>query len=101
MYSGQNSYILSNDYMRQHRFAIGPKFNELFKKWQQEHWYGFKIGADKPIDLIKPMQFKMYTHKIGDYFHLPYKTIAEIESKTFNYYDQPKHWACIRIRKNT
>ncbi|XP_055303152.1 mitochondrial ribonuclease P catalytic subunit-like [Sitodiplosis mosellana] len=100
LYSGPNSYILSNDYMRQHKFAIGQQFDALFKKWQQEHWYGFTIGTDKPIELVKPMAFKMYSHKIGDFWHLPFKTNAEIESKTWNQYDQPKNWACVRIKQN-
>lgn len=100
IHSGPNAYILSNDYMRQHKVAMGPQFNELFKKWQQEHWYGFTIGKDKPIELIKPMAFKMYSHKIDETWHLPFKTNAEIESKTWNKYEQPKNWACVRIKLN-
>ncbi|XP_031628172.1 mitochondrial ribonuclease P catalytic subunit-like [Contarinia nasturtii] len=99
MHSGQNSYILSNDFMRDHKFAIG-RYNELFKLWQQEQWYGFTLGQNKPIELVKPMQYKMYIHKVGDYWHLPFKTNEHLEAKMWNSYELPEDWACIRIKEN-
>lgn len=98
LYSGPNCYILSNDFMRQHKFAIGRYFDKLFKLWQQEHWYGFTIGQNQAINIIKPMQFKMYCHKVGDSWHLPFKSDKEIELNTWSYYDLPKNWGCIRFK---
>lgn len=101
IYSGENAKIVSNDYMRQHKHAIGRKFNDIFKKWQQEHWYGFIIGENnKPIELVKPMQYKMFPHKTEQFWHLPFKSYEEANSKSkFNQYALPKNWACIQIKK--
>lgn len=85
--------------MRQHKYAIGNKFDMLFKLWQQDHWYGFSSGNNQAIQLTKPMQFKMYTHKVGDFWHIPFKSREELESKTWNSYEMPKNWACIRIKQ--
>lgn len=81
--------------MRQHKFAIGRQYDDLFKRWQQEHWYGFTFGKDTPIKLFKPMQFKMHCHKVNDHWHLPFKLNEEID--TFSNYELPKNWACIRL----
>lgn len=99
LYSGQNSYILSNDFMRQHKFAIGRQFDEYFKLWQQNHWYGFVPGKGKPIEMFKPMQFKMHSHKVEEYWHLPFKSKQEIDSNTWSNYQLPKNWACVRLKK--
>lgn len=100
IHSGKNAKIVSNDYMRQHKHAIGKNFNEIFKLWQQEHWYGFKIGENKPIELITPMQFKMFIHKNdNNFWHLPFKSYEEANSKTWNQYALPKNWACIKLKE--
>lgn len=99
LYSGQNSYILSNDFMRQHKFAIGRQFDEYFKLWQQDHWYGFVPGKGKPIEMFKPMQFKMHCHKVEEYWHLPFKSKQEIYLNTWSNYQLPKNWACVRLKK--
>lgn len=96
--SGPNSFILSNDFMRQHKHAIGRQFNNLFKLWQQQHWYGYTTDTNKAIKLVKPMQFKMYCHKINDCWHLPFKSQEEIDSNTWSYYELPKNWICVRLK---
>ncbi|XP_031624091.1 mitochondrial ribonuclease P catalytic subunit-like [Contarinia nasturtii] len=98
--SGQHAHILSNDYMKQHKFSIEEKYRELFKLWQQEHWYGFILDQNKSLQLVKPMQYKMYIHKVNDFWHLPFKTNKHIESKLWNNYELPENWACIRIKDN-
>lgn len=99
LHSGQNSYILSNDFMRQHKFAIGRQFDKYFKLWQQDHWYGYIPGNGKTIEMFKPMQYKMFCHKVDDYWHLPFKSHEEVESNTWSYYQLPKNWACVRLKK--
>lgn len=84
--------------MRNHKVEMGNNFNGLFKLWQQDHWYGFFTEDGQTIQLTKPMQFKMYTHKTGDFWHIPFKSREELESKTWNYYEIPKNWACMRLK---
>lgn len=86
--------------MRKHKFAIGKQFNRLFKLWQQDHWYGLSVGEDGQIQLIKPMQFKMYTHKAGDYWHLPFRRSQKAESRAWRC-EPPKNWACIKLKSKT
>lgn len=84
--------------MRQHKHAIGKEFSSFFKMWQQEHWYGYTVDDKNPIKLIKPMQFKMHCHKVGDYWHLPFKSEKEIEMNTWSYYELPKNWVCVQLK---
>lgn len=35
MHSGMNTYIVSNDQMRDARFLLGDKLSERFKQWQK------------------------------------------------------------------
>lgn len=84
--------------MRQHKHAIGKQFSDLFKLWQQEHWYGYTSDQNAFIKLIKPMQFKMYCHKVDDCWHLPFKSDREIELNTWSYYQLPENWVCVRLK---
>lgn len=96
LYSGENSFILSNDFMRQHKFAIGSRFKKTFMQWQQEHWYGYQFDKNRNIECIQPMKYKMFCHHSDGYWHLPF--ISDIEKKTeFNKYETPKNWACLRL----
>lgn len=85
--------------MRQHKFAIGYSFEAIFKKWQQQHWYEFSVAHNEKLKLYRPMQFKMYTHKTSNGWHLPFRTNEEAQSKTSNRYGLPKHWACVRLKE--
>jgi hypothetical protein len=42
MYSGLNTYILSNDEMRDARFLLGDKLSERFKLWQRHRQIKFR-----------------------------------------------------------
>lgn len=95
MHSGPNAFILSNDYMRNHKWAMGRRLEALFKKWQQQSTIGFTFDRHNNLHTIVPMQFKLFCHQNDGQWHIPF--IGDEERNQFNYYALPKHWICLRL----
>lgn len=93
--SGKNSYVLSNDSMEEHKIAIGREFYDSFKLWHEEHWYRCQIGENNSLQLVKHK--KKFSHKVGDFWHLPFLTAGKIDTTTWNSHFLPQNWACIRM----
>ncbi|XP_031623922.1 uncharacterized protein LOC116341153 isoform X2 [Contarinia nasturtii] len=100
IYSGENACILTRDHMRNHKHAIGEEYDELFKLWQQEHWYSFEFSQSGSIELVKPIQYKMYIHKVDEFWHVPFEAKDNVVSNIWKNYELPENWACIRIKDN-
>lgn len=100
IHGGRSAQILTNDRMQDHRDAIGDKCYELFKLWQQEHWYRIKLGRNNQIELVKPMPYKMHIHKNADCWHIPFISRESLEFNVWDSYRLPENWACIRIKKS-
>ncbi|CAL7939462.1 unnamed protein product [Xylocopa violacea] len=89
--SGQNTIILSNDLMRQHKFALDNiELHTLFKKWQASHHY-ISNGCSIPDSRV---QIDSIIQKQDNCWHIPYMC--------GHFAPQTKHtstsnWACFNM----
>lgn len=97
--SGKNTKMLSNDSMEDHKLAIGEDCRPIFELWQQEHQYGYSITKDRKLEIFRPKRINTCTHKNGDFWYFPFKSNEDAILKTWNQYEVPRKWACIRLEK--
>lgn len=97
MKSGPSTQILSNDYMRDHKYLVGSEAGGIFKKWQQQNMFTFLFDSNDTLKMIQPMKFKMHCHQhaINGYWHLPF--ISDKERDIFNSYELPNNWICVQF----
>lgn len=101
--SGNQAIFISNDYMRQHKFALNDaKLTILFKKWQHSHQYTYYINIAGKVKLqLLSGSFKDPQHainsgveKTGDFWHLPF---LEHWHTVRSNVKAPKQWACFKV----
>lgn len=97
LYSGPDSRILSRDFMRNHKFAIGPNLNAIFKQWQQQCWCTFEFIKGNQIHIWQPIKFKMFCHKSDNHWHIPFIGDEETKIDASMEYEMPNRWACIQL----
>lgn len=95
MQSGPNAYILSNDYMRDHKHLMGPEYKSLFKKWQQQSTLSFYFDKNDQFHTMQPMKFKSFCHQNDGHWHVPF--VSDGERNQFNEYTLTKNWVCLRL----
>jgi len=115
MFGGINTYFVSRDLMRGHKFKLGDlELGRLFKRWQlarQYHVHGsimqktariyvrFRIVLIYQIILITfllmqaPVTTLPYSQRTGDSWHVPFH---ENPNSGLSKYSFPKKWLCIR-----
>ncbi|XP_076221981.1 mitochondrial ribonuclease P catalytic subunit isoform X2 [Nomia melanderi] len=101
--SGNQAMIISNDYMREHKFALkNAKLNILFRRWQHSHQYIFNIDAAGQVRLqLLSGSYRDPEHRInsgveksGDFWHLPFQKHWHVTKISLQ---APKQWACFRL----
>ena len=58
LYSGLNTYILTSDQLRDHRFLLGSELADIFKVWQRGHQIMFQ-GLERRRDGNDKLIFKV------------------------------------------
>ncbi|XP_078043126.1 mitochondrial ribonuclease P catalytic subunit [Augochlora pura] len=98
--NGKDTILISNDFMRQHKFLLeNVKLGAIFKKWQHTHQYTWGLIRDKVV--LSPLSgsqrdlrhcINSGVQKTGIYWHIPHSTVLH----TFN---QPTYtqWTCFRM----
>ncbi|XP_004525120.1 mitochondrial ribonuclease P protein 3 [Ceratitis capitata] len=94
--SGQSTDFFSRDLMRSHAFLLGNDLRIIFRRWQQEHQYALITQTkDGRIIVKEPTRHLLYTHKVQDTWHVPYKSsYSPNPSETF---EVPESWLCIKF----
>lgn len=102
--SGKNTIFVSNDFMRQHKFALSdPKVSMLFKRWQHYHQYTSFVNS-RGVNLVplsgSVMDREHYINsgvqKTGSYWHIPFHNTTAITTLRVNA-GTSKTWCCLRM----
>nr|XP_033338673.1 mitochondrial ribonuclease P catalytic subunit [Megalopta genalis] len=94
--SGKNAILISNDFMRQHKFLLG-QLGTLFMKWQHLHQYTISTNNNElnitPLSgSNRDIQHNLNScaQKTGVYWHISYITGDDKNQSCTN-------WACFRM----
>ncbi|XP_076659477.1 mitochondrial ribonuclease P catalytic subunit [Halictus rubicundus] len=101
--SGKNTIFISNDFMRQHKFALNdPKVSILFKRWQHFHQYTYISNGSQvetlPLsgsDRDRDHYINSGVQKTGSYWHIPSHNTSSISVIRVNS-TSAKSWFCFR-----
>lgn len=88
--------ILSNDFMRQHCALTDHASRDIFKRWLQQHWHGFRFDDQGKMIVFQPKAFKNYCHEHNGRWHLPILTNEEM-AEGINWYETKQHWTCVKL----
>ncbi|XP_064622293.1 mitochondrial ribonuclease P catalytic subunit-like isoform X2 [Lineus longissimus] len=96
LHSGKNTYIMSRDELRDHRYLLGEKMANLFKVWQRSHqvvlnnviMHGPRQGG---AWLRFPPKHQVCAQESRDGWHIPYDDRAARVS-----YESPDTWLCVK-----
>lgn len=94
MLCGPNTYMLTNDMMRDHKAEMTGKCRALFEKWRQRRTLGYNFSQYHECQKIVPLGFASYCHQNDDHWHVPF--IGNEERDQINWHDSAKHWVCLR-----
>lgn len=94
--SGRNARIVSNDFMRQHKFAINDiELNILFKRWQLSQQYTF-LKEEQDVDkLTQNLSIDAIAHKQSNRWHIPYAPDSTQSRKKQKF---GENWICFNMR---
>ncbi|XP_076761085.1 mitochondrial ribonuclease P catalytic subunit [Xylocopa sonorina] len=89
--SGPNTVIISNDFMRQHKYALNDvELDTLFKKWQALHQYTIKSTEICPTVSGEPC-IDSIVQKQDNCWHIPYLPDCVTSRKR---HTSTSDWAC-------
>ncbi|XP_014208043.1 mitochondrial ribonuclease P protein 3 [Copidosoma floridanum] len=99
--SGPQTYFVSRDLMRSHKFKLDPSIQNLFKRWQLSRQYLYKSDAKKlRLHLLPPILFDVSTQQNENGWHIPFVQSNHLIQPDI--YKQPDHWICLKkIEKTT
>lgn len=93
--SGPETYFVSRDLMRQHKFKLDENLKNLFKQWQLSRQYFFhKNQQTHRLILQPPSPFETFVQRDPNGWHIPY--VMGNKLRLEDSYSAPKNWACIR-----
>lgn len=95
MLCGPNTYMLTNDQMRDHKAEMSEQCRALFEKWQQRRTLGYNFSEYYECQKIIPLGFQSYCHQNDGHWHVPF--IGNEERNQINWPDAAKHWVCLRL----
>ena len=94
--SGYNTRIVSEDFMRQHKFALNDvELRVLFKRWQISRQYIHKHNMKKPMNMNQLHGILHGVQKQTNCWHIPLQC-SLAESQRIDYID-PNEWCCLKI----
>ncbi|XP_034946671.1 mitochondrial ribonuclease P catalytic subunit [Chelonus insularis] len=96
--SGSDTYIMSRDFLRDHKFILTDlKIKRIFRNWQLTHQimpYYKQIGSVSVLQIIYPPPYVITLHKDEKGWHIPYRESLENSEN-----ELPKSWMCLRIKQ--
>ncbi|XP_076282935.1 mitochondrial ribonuclease P catalytic subunit isoform X2 [Lasioglossum baleicum] len=102
--SGQDTIFISNDFMRQHKFALNDsKVSMLFKRWQHFHQYTYIVNS-LGVNLIplsgsvmdRDHYINSGVQKTGSYWHIPFHNASSVTTLRVNP-STSRNWFCFRM----
>ncbi|XP_076683287.1 mitochondrial ribonuclease P catalytic subunit isoform X1 [Andrena cerasifolii] len=94
--SGYHTRIVSEDFMRQHKFALNDvELRVLFKRWQISRQYIHNPNMKKPMNLNQLYGILHGVQKQNNCWHIPLQC-SLAESQRIDFID-PNQWCCLKI----
>ncbi|XP_076238117.1 mitochondrial ribonuclease P catalytic subunit isoform X2 [Calliopsis andreniformis] len=95
MASGLNCKVVSQDFLRQHRFKLQDNtVRVLFKRWQLTHQYMSVEDILKPINLNLVHGESYGVQKQNEYWHIPFHKLTHAQRVN---HIEPNQWACFKM----
>lgn len=98
--SGANSYFVSRDLMRQHKFDLqDDKTRQLFRHWQiSRQIFPTYVGTNfhRTLLLVYPPKYLPVAQKNSHGWHLPCAEDSDLKSADLYIPRPPQTWICLR-----
>ncbi|KAL8590067.1 hypothetical protein ACOMHN_034298 [Nucella lapillus] len=72
LYSGKDCLFVSGDFMRNHKYSLGPRFKGIFERWQKSRQIVNFVSQEDGVSVVMPSQFDCGPIKDGKGWHIPY-----------------------------
>ncbi|XP_076442698.1 mitochondrial ribonuclease P catalytic subunit-like [Babylonia areolata] len=93
LFSGQDCLFVSGDFMRDHKYNLGPAFKETFERWQKSRQIvNFTSSYPAGISVTMPSQFDCGPVKDEKGWHIPYN------NGTVNFRSETQPVLCLRYK---
>ncbi|KAK7104747.1 hypothetical protein V1264_019412 [Littorina saxatilis] len=72
LYSGRDCLFVSGDFMRDHKYNLGPGFKDIFERWQKSRQIVNFVAQADGVSVSMPSQYDCGPVKDEKGWHIPY-----------------------------
>lgn len=96
LYSGPQTRLVTNDWMRAHSIVLGYELETVFKRWQLLNQ--MKLRLSSKIEFESPPLYTVRCHKVNGHWHIPYVRDEEFRDLRKEMVQRESvRWSCVRL----